>query len=98
MCVYIYIYIKVLLSLNKGNNHWMLGDVDLVARHMTLYDSRKHGQTSQTYQVDYFAKLMPIIPYLLHATGFFKVQTDIPCSLEPFTISLAKDCPQQKKE
>ncbi|KAF3449015.1 hypothetical protein FNV43_RR09739 [Rhamnella rubrinervis] len=38
--------LSILLPLNRDNNYWLLGDIDLCAQHMMLYDCRKHGQIS----------------------------------------------------
>ncbi|KAF3447679.1 hypothetical protein FNV43_RR08382 [Rhamnella rubrinervis] len=91
-------YDRVLLPLNRDNNHWLLGDIDLCTRHMMLYDCRMYGQTDQSYQVKYYQRLMPMLPYILRAAGFFKYRHEISDSMDEFKISLAPDCPQQKKE
>ncbi|KAF3445299.1 hypothetical protein FNV43_RR14994 [Rhamnella rubrinervis] len=87
---------EVLLPLNRDNNHWLLGDIDLHAQHMTLYNCRKHRQTDQLYQVNHYRRLMPMLPYLLHAAGFFASRSNISDAMNEFGISLALDCPQQK--
>ena len=81
--------------MNRSNVHWILGDIDLVSRHMTLYDCRKRGDT---IELDYFGRMLSMFPYLLRAAGFYRARPDIPFSLQPFTISLAADCPQMAVE
>ena len=88
---------QVLLPLNKDNKHWLLGEIDLKARHLNLYDPKKWGYTPD-YHVNYYgARVCEMLPYLLRSVRLFEVRKDISNSLEPFTVSLA-DCPQQKTE
>ncbi|KAF3436851.1 hypothetical protein FNV43_RR19604 [Rhamnella rubrinervis] len=90
--------LSVLSPLNRDNNYCLLGDINLCAQHMTLYDCKKYGQTDQLYQVNQYRRLMPMLPYLLRATCFFAFHADISNSMNEFEISLAPDCPQQKIE
>ena len=88
---------QVLLPLNKDNKHWLLGEIDLKARHLNLYDPKKWGYTPD-YHVNYYgARVCEMLPYLLRSVRLFEVRKDISNSLEPFTVCLA-DCPQQKTE
>ncbi|KAF3437031.1 hypothetical protein FNV43_RR19784 [Rhamnella rubrinervis] len=91
-------YDRILLPLNRDNNHWLLGDIDLRHRRMTLYDSRKHEQTDQSYKLKHYQRLMPMLPYILHAVGFFSFRHEISDSMDEFDISLDSNCPQQKIE
>ncbi|KAF3450448.1 hypothetical protein FNV43_RR06530 [Rhamnella rubrinervis] len=61
-------------------------------------DDRKHGQTDQSYQLKHYQRLMPMLPYILHAVGFFSFRHKISDSMDEFDISLDSNCPQQKIE
>ena len=88
---------QILLPLNKDNKHWLLGEIDLKAWHLNLYDPKKWGYTPD-YHVNYYReRVCEMLPYLLRSVRLFEVQKDISNSLEPFTISMA-NCPQQKTE
>ncbi|KAF3455755.1 hypothetical protein FNV43_RR00397 [Rhamnella rubrinervis] len=83
-------YDRVLLVMNRQDIHWLLGDINLAARHMTIYDCRHRGND---IELEYFGKLLPMFPYLIHAAGFYR-KLNMPFSPRPFTISLASKCPQ----
>ncbi|KAF3443214.1 hypothetical protein FNV43_RR12896 [Rhamnella rubrinervis] len=55
-----------------------------------LLDNRLVGND---IELEYFGKLLPMFPYLIHAAGFYR-KLNMPFSPRPFTISLASKCPQ----
>ncbi|KAF3443666.1 hypothetical protein FNV43_RR13356 [Rhamnella rubrinervis] len=60
----------VLLVMNRQDIHWLLGDINLATRHMMIYDCRHRGND---IELEYFGKLLPMFPYLIHAAALHNV-------------------------
>ena len=86
--------------MNNEDKHWLAAKVDLLSRHITLFDSAR-GATQDWFQFNNAECLQVLFLYLLEAGGFYKdrpsLKSEATATFQPFTISREeKDkCPQQ---
>ncbi|KAF3442216.1 hypothetical protein FNV43_RR16132 [Rhamnella rubrinervis] len=62
-------YGRVYIPVNNENKHWLATEVDLVRRHVTLYDS-SCSVNDDWFQTCNAESLGILFPYLLAAGGF----------------------------
>ena len=88
------------MPINVDKKHWLAAKIDIVKRHIDLYDSSR-ASTQDWYQFNNIECLSVLFSYLLEVGGLYKERPDLTNNgtlvLDAFTISRvdAADCPQQ---
>ena len=76
--------------MNNEDKHWLAAKVDLLSRHITLFDSARDA-TQDWFQFNNAECLQMLFLYLLEAGGFYKDQrslkSEVTATFQPFTIS-----------
>ncbi|KAF3442892.1 hypothetical protein FNV43_RR16810 [Rhamnella rubrinervis] len=88
----------VYLPVNNNGQHWLAAKVDLLSRHITLYDSAPYT-SNDLFQCNNVECLSVLFPYLLDVGGFYDDRPELKLEgtyLRPFTMSrMDKDkCPK----
>ncbi|TXG57812.1 hypothetical protein EZV62_015641 [Acer yangbiense] len=75
----------------KNSNHWILAEVDFIARKIIMYDSEKNFIGSRKKFIKFMEPLSTLFPLLLHAIDFFSKRPEIH-HREDMTPRLVKRC------
>ena len=87
--------------MNNDGKHWVAAVVDIVMRHITIYDS-SHKATQDWFQSNNAECLAVLFPYLLNVGGVYAERAELTNNgtpnLQKFTMSRVgpKAYPQQK--
>ena len=82
----------MILPLNIANTHWVCGRIDLVRRHVDLYDSNLGPNTNRNI----LEPLFVMLPYVLQSADFFDARPDVEKGMHPFTHSYVENYPRQE--
>ena len=78
------------VPINNDGKHWLVGEVDIVKRHIALYDS-EHKARQDWFQFNNAEPLNMLVPYILKVIGFYNHRQELTDngnpSLDRFTIS-----------
>ncbi|TXG55764.1 hypothetical protein EZV62_017077 [Acer yangbiense] len=90
---------KVYISLNYESNHWILAEVDFIARKIIVYDSEKNFIRSGKKLNKFMEPLSTLLPLLLHAIEFFSKRPEIHHreDMTPWSVERCENVPQQEK-
>ncbi|KAK0574579.1 hypothetical protein LWI29_025748 [Acer saccharum] len=90
---------KVYIPLNYESKHWILAEVDFIARKIIVYDSEQNFIGSGKKFNKFMEPLSTLLPLLLHAIEFFSKRPEIHHreDMTPWLVERCENVPQQEK-
>ncbi|KAK1559613.1 hypothetical protein Q3G72_016455 [Acer saccharum] len=90
---------KVYIPLNYESNHWILAEIDFIARKTIMYDSEINFIESGKKFIKFMQLLYTLLPLLLHKIEFFSKRPEIHQNedMMPWLVECCVNVPQQEK-
>ncbi|KAK0588696.1 hypothetical protein LWI29_004306 [Acer saccharum] len=94
-----YIDTEVYIPLNYESNHWILAEIDFIARKTIMYDSEINFIESGKKFINFMQPLYTLLPLLLHKIEFFSKRPEIHQNedMMPGLVECCVNVPQQEK-
>ncbi|KAK3230230.1 hypothetical protein Dsin_002111 [Dipteronia sinensis] len=89
---------QVYLPLNYESKHWVLAEIDFIARKITVYDSETYCIGPRKFE-RFMEPLSTLLPLLLQKIGFFSKRPEIEHGedMTPWSVERRELVPQQEK-
>ncbi|KAK3188652.1 hypothetical protein Dsin_028213 [Dipteronia sinensis] len=86
------------LPLNYESKHWVLAEIDFIARKITVYDSETYCIGPRKFE-RFMELLSTLLPLLLQKIGFFSKRPEIEHGedMTPWSVERRELVPQQEK-
>ncbi|KAK1579035.1 hypothetical protein Q3G72_035085 [Acer saccharum] len=99
ICTTTDVFFQVYIPLNYESNHWILTEVDFIARKIIVYDYEKNFIGSGKKFIKFMEPLSTLLPLLLHAIDFFSKRPEIHHmeDMTPWLVEHCENVPQQEK-
>ncbi|KAI9178289.1 hypothetical protein LWI28_024783 [Acer negundo] len=99
ICTTTDVFFQVYIPLNYESKHWILAEIDFIARKIIVYDSEINLIGSGKKFLKFMKPLSTLLPLLLHKIEFFSKRTELQHKedMSDWLVERCADVPQQEK-